>query len=101
MGTFSHIDPSKRVTTTVTKPPGLPVRICTGQMWIEGYRGGSRWVTCTHGAVWAIQEVSYCHHHLPTRYIEVAQARKVMWADLGAELWRDICAEVPVPEEVE
>ena len=88
MGIYSHDHerpPERWPERPVPKPPGVPPRDC-------------EWKGCNSSAAWSISEVSFCGHHLPNKYIFIAQERKAMWTDMGAELWRDICAELPVED---
>jgi hypothetical protein len=73
-------------------------RRCDGRIWIPGHVRGSRWIRCSNYASWLIPEVAYCSHHLPAELIPVAGDRLMLWADKAAELWRDVCDELPLPD---
>jgi hypothetical protein len=99
MGVYSHDPDAPPMDGQVFRPPGLEARSCSTQKWIPNHVDGPRYAPCYGSAVWAVTEVSFCAHHLPVQYFEVAARRKALWADMGAELWRDICAEIPIVDE--
>jgi hypothetical protein len=97
MGTYSHLPSSDNGPQYMTRPP-VPPRRC--EVETETTYGDEVIVrVCGAVALWVIPEVAACHHHLPHHLIPIADARRAMWRDYAAELWGDILAETPVPDD--
>lgn len=86
MSVLSH---GPRLATGNGRPPYdvAPSRRCDGRL---GVRDGAR---CCAGAMWLVPEVSFCAHHMPVEYIEIARTRLSEWAEQSAWLWRTIVEE--------
>ena len=103
MGTYSH-EQSQRARAEGIRPP-VPSRRCRGMKWwppITDWKTGDekragQWVECNVGAVAYIPEAAYCANHMPPAGQEVANQRLVLWNELAADLWADVCAEFPCP----
>jgi hypothetical protein len=103
VGTYSH-EQLQRARAEGIRPP-VPSRRCTGLRWLPevvNYATGAvtregQWASCSAGALAYVPEVAYCAHHMPPALQEVANRRLVLFNELAADLWEDVCREVPVP----
>ena len=97
----SHIAPIDRLKQSPPRPPGVHTRTCSGQTWCEDHVLGPRWIPCRNYASAWIAEAAYCSHHMPAELMQVAHDRATLWNERGNLLWRLICAEIPVDEDLE
>ena len=123
MGQLSHRSAIRQIVKEAPRPPSRP-RPCNGttlrggywqdkrdaagnkvrkenggtydyeQIWIEPYED-----PCGMGASPWIVEVNYCSHHMPFELVAVGNQRAELWASLCADIWAQVVADIPIPEE--
>jgi hypothetical protein len=124
MGAVSHRALIRRLVNGATNPPSVGPRRCEGTVILDAHwtdrrdengkkvrksNGGPYdyervWIEeeerpCGMGcSVW-VPELSYCAHHLPIDLLTLVARRAELWALLCADVWTDVCAEYPIPDE--
>jgi hypothetical protein len=85
------------------RPPYNAAPPSSGVLWGQVHRPcaglKSMGDPCQRGSLWLLPEADYCAHHVPYKLLGIVLARRQLWIELAGDLWREVMAAEPVPEE--